>query len=173
MEKYDIAVVGGGPAGLSAAYSAASGGARVVLFEKDASIAHNIRTSGVTWISNIERLGITSDYYNPITNYSFTSPSNEAIIKSSRPESCVLDVRKVYQHLAFEAAGAGAKIMVRSQVFDIIKDRDDKISGLKIRTPEGILSVEASLIIDASGFSSVVAKRLGVVNSWNTYGVGA
>ena len=173
MEKYDIAVVGGGPAGLSAAYSAANGGARVVLFEKDASIAHNIRTSGVTWISNIERLGITSDYYNPINNYSFTSPSNEAIIKSSRPESCVLDVRKVYQHLAFEAAGAGAKIMVRSQVIDIIKDRDDKISGLKIRTPEGILSVEASLIIDASGFSSVVAKRLGVVNSWNTYGVGA
>ena len=33
-EKFDIAVVGGGPAGLSAAYAAAKGGAKVVLFER-------------------------------------------------------------------------------------------------------------------------------------------
>ena len=44
-EKFDIAVVGGGPAGLSAAYTAAKAGAKVILFEKDQSIAHNIRTS--------------------------------------------------------------------------------------------------------------------------------
>ncbi|MFZ0328312.1 MAG: NAD(P)/FAD-dependent oxidoreductase [Nitrososphaeraceae archaeon] len=173
MEKYDIAVVGGGPAGLSAAYSAAKGGARVVLFEKDASIAHNIRTSGVTWISNIESLGINSNYYNPINNYSFISPSNEVVIRSNRAESCVLDVRKVYQHLAFEAAEAGAKIMVRSNVFDVIKDKQNKISGLNIRTSKGDFSVECSLIIDASGFSSIVARRLGVVKNWNRYGVGA
>ncbi|HEY1248127.1 MAG TPA: FAD-dependent oxidoreductase, partial [Nitrososphaera sp.] len=40
MERYDIAIVGGGPAGLSAAYSASSAGSKVILFEKDASIAH-------------------------------------------------------------------------------------------------------------------------------------
>ncbi len=33
--KFDIAIVGGGPAGLSAAYSASKKGAKVVLFEKD------------------------------------------------------------------------------------------------------------------------------------------
>ncbi|HET6808357.1 MAG TPA: FAD-dependent oxidoreductase, partial [Nitrososphaera sp.] len=65
-EKFDIAVVGGGPAGLSAAYAAAKSGAKVVLFEKDQSIAHNIRTSGVTWISEMERLAIPSKFYNPI-----------------------------------------------------------------------------------------------------------
>lgn len=173
IEKYDVAVVGGGPAGLSAAYSAAKAGARVIVFEKDASIAHNIRTSGVTWITNIERLGINSNYYNPINNYSFISPSNEVMIKSNRAESCVLDVRKVYQHLAFEAAQAGARIMVRSHVFDIIKDKHNKIAGLNIRTPKGNLSVESSLVIDASGFNSAVAKRLGIVGNWNTYGVGA
>jgi digeranylgeranylglycerophospholipid reductase len=52
--RYDIAIVGGGPAGLSAAYKASKLGANVILFEKDESIAHSIRTSGVSWIEDIQ-----------------------------------------------------------------------------------------------------------------------
>ncbi|MGC2682603.1 MAG: FAD-dependent oxidoreductase, partial [Candidatus Nitrosopolaris sp.] len=42
MTTYDIAVVGGGPAGLSAAYAAAKAGGNVILLEKDESIGHSI-----------------------------------------------------------------------------------------------------------------------------------
>lgn len=173
VEKYDIVIVGGGPAGLSAAYAAAKFNARVILFEKDASIAHNIRTSGVTWIEEIEKLGISRDHYNPIKNYSFISPSNEVNIRGNDATACVLDVRSVYQHLAFLAAEAGSEIMVKSNVINVVINSNNRISGLKIRTPKGDMMINCDLVIDASGFHSFIARKIGMVNEWKRYGLGA
>ena len=171
-EKFDIAVVGGGPAGLSAAYAAAKGGAKVILFEKDQSIAHSIRTSGVTWISEMERLGIPSKFYNPIQNYRFVSPSNDILITGNVSKSCVLDIRGMYQHLAFLAAKEGVQLMVKSNVIDVIKD-GDRVVGVKANTPKGRLTVRSTLVIDASGFSTSVGRKAGVAGQWKRYGVGA
>jgi digeranylgeranylglycerophospholipid reductase len=173
MVDCDIAVVGGGPAGLSAAYAAAKSKAKVILFEKDESIAHNIRTSGVTWIEEIEKLGITSEHYNPIKNYCFISPSNEVTIRGSTAKSCVLNVRSAFQHLAFLAAEAGSEIMVKSSVINVVMDSKKRISGLKASTPKGDMVIGSKLVIDASGFNSSIARRLGIVNEWRRYGVGA
>ena len=171
-EKCDIAIVGGGPAGLSAAYSSAKAGAKVVVFEKDEAIAHSIRTSGVTWISEMERLGIPAKFYNPVQNYRFVSPSNDVLISGSSPKSCVLDVRGMYQHLAFLAAEAGAQIMVKSNVINIIEE-DSRIAGIKASTPKGDLIMHSTLVIDASGFSATVARKAGAAGEWKRYGVGA
>jgi digeranylgeranylglycerophospholipid reductase len=171
-EKFDIAVVGGGPAGLSAAYSAAKGGAKVILFEKEESIAHSIRTSGVTWISEMERLGIPSKFYNPIRNYRFVSPSNDVLITGNDSRSCVLDIRGTYQHLAFLAAKQGVQLMVKSNVIDVIKD-GHRVAGVKASTPKGRLIVRSTLVIDASGFSTSVGRKAGVAGQWKRYGVGA
>ncbi len=173
MVDYDIAVVGGGPAGLSAACAAAKFKAKVILFEKDESIAHNIRTSGVTWIEEIEKLGISKEHYNPIKNYSFISPSNDVIIRGNTAKSFVLNVRSVYQHLAFLAAEVGSEIMVRSNVINIALNSENRISGLKASTPKGDMVIGSRLVIDASGFNSSIARRLGLVSEWKRYGIGA
>ncbi|WP_458721135.1 NAD(P)/FAD-dependent oxidoreductase [Candidatus Nitrosocosmicus sp. R] len=171
--KFDIAIVGGGPAGLSAAYSASKQGAKVILFEKDPSFGHNIRTSGVTWIKEIEKFDITEEYYNPIRNYSFVSPTNQIKISGTLNSACVLDVRKTYQYLASSAASEGSTLMVKSQVIDVKKNSQGHSSILKVNSPNGPLDVEATLVIDASGFTSFVSRKLGYVGSWGRYGIGA
>jgi digeranylgeranylglycerophospholipid reductase len=174
MITYDIAVVGGGPAGLSAAYAAAKAGGNVILLEKDESIGHSIRTSGVTWIEEIEKLGIKSEHYNPIKNYSFLSSSNEVTIRGNTPKACVLNVRSTYQHLAMLAAEAGAEIMVRSGVTNVVTTPEDRrICGLKAKTPRGDTVIDCKIVIDASGFSSSIARCLGIVREWRRYGIGA
>jgi len=172
--RCDIVVVGGGPAGLSAAWAAAKAGASVMLFEKDEAIAHSIRTSGVSWIDSMNALGIPDNLYNPISSYQFVSPSNEVMITGNNYRSCVLDVRATYQFLAFLAAEAGARIMVKSNVFNISRDNASrKITGIKANTPAGDLEVECTLVIDASGFSTSVGRKAGKASEWKRYGVGA
>ena len=74
--NFDVIVVGGGPAGSSAARMAAKNGCTVALIEKEKEIAETYRTSGVTWISDIKEFGIPEDCYNPIKKFSFCSPNN-------------------------------------------------------------------------------------------------
>ncbi len=144
------------------------------MLEKDESIAHSIRTSGVTWINEIEKLGIGSEDYNPIKNYSFISSSNEITIRGTTPKACVLNVRSTYQHLAMLAAEAGAEIMVRSTVTNVVTTPEDRrICGLKAKTPKGETVIDCKVVIDASGFSSSIARCLGIVKEWRRYGIGA
>ncbi len=172
QSKYEIVVVGAGPAGLSAAYAAAKNGASVLVLERDDGVAHNIRTSGVSWIEEITKFGIGKEHYNPIKNYAFFSPSNEVTINGNEPKCCVLNVRSAYQHLAFEAASVGAKIMVKANATNVILTKD-RISGVKVNTPKGEFSISADLVIDASGFSTAIGRKAGFVSEWQRYGVGA
>jgi digeranylgeranylglycerophospholipid reductase len=170
---FDVVIVGAGPAGSSAAFSAASNGLKVALLEKEESVAETVRTSGVTWIQNIKEFKIPEDCYNPIKNYSFCSPNNEVTISDSIPQAAVLDVRKTYRWLAQQAETQGANIFVKTNVKDVIKNENEDIIGISASTTEGTTSFFGKIIIDASGFGSIVSKSMGFVKQWEKFGVGA
>jgi digeranylgeranylglycerophospholipid reductase len=170
---YDIVIVGAGPAGSSAAFSSASKGIKVALLEKEDLVAETVRTSGVTWIQNIKEYKIPEDCYNPIKNYSFCSPNNEVTISDTVARAAVLDVRKTYRWLAQQAENQGADIFVKTNVKDVIKNQGGDIVGIVANTPEGTVSFFGKIIIDASGFGSIVSKSMGFVTQWEKFGAGA
>ena len=171
--NYDVIVVGGGPAGSSAAFQAAKKGIKVALLEKENSIAETVRTSGVTWIKNIKEFGIPNDCFNPIKNYSFCSPNNEVTISDTVAQAAVLDVRRTYRWLAQQAKGVGADIFVKTNVKDVIKNPNGDIIGVIATSQEGNTKFFGKVIIDASGFSSIVSRCMGFVTQWSRFGVGA
>ena len=171
--EYDLVIVGGGPAGSSAATSAAKKGLKVALLEKESSIAETVRTSGVTWIQNIKEFGIPDDCYNPIKNFSFCSPNNEVTISDSIPRAAVLDVRKTYRWLANEAEKSGVDIFLKSNVNGVITDKKGDIIGVVCSETRGKKIFKGKVVIDASGFPSTVSKALGLVEQWDRFGVGA
>ena len=170
---FDLIVVGGGPAGSSAAHAASKNGLKVALIEKEESIAQSVRTSGVTWIQNIKEFGIPDDCYNPVKNFVFYSPNNKVSIGDKVARSAVLDVRKTYRWLASQAKEQGTEIFVNTSVKEAIKDGSGKIIGVKTIQNEKEIEFFGKVIIDASGFQSVVAKSMGFVEQWGRFGAGA
>jgi digeranylgeranylglycerophospholipid reductase len=171
---YDVLVVGAGPAGLSAARAAAKRGASVLVVEQEQAVAEHVRTSGVTWISDANELGIPAELYNPVSVYNFVSKDNSACVGTVRPEACVLNVRGTYQYLAGRAGDAGAGLWLRTRALRPLIGKDGKVEGMTVHTRgKGEQEVRAGVVIDASGFGSVVAKDVGLATKWANYGVGA
>ena len=171
--QYDLVIVGGGPAGSSAAFAAAKEGIKVALLEKENSIAETVRTSGVTWIQNIKEFGIPDNCFNPIKNFSFCSPNNEVTISDTIPRAAVLDVRKTYRWLANEAEQLGVDIFVKTNIKNVIKNKKGDIIGVNGIGPEGEISFHSKVVIDATGFPSTVCKAMGFAPQWERFGAGA
>ena len=170
---FDVVVVGGGPAGSSAARIAAKNGCSVALIEKEKEIAETVRTSGVTWISDIEEFGIPNECYNPIKKFSFCSPKNSVTISDNIAKAAVLDVRKTYRFLAKRAQSLGSEVFTSTNVSEILKNSSGECIGVIAKSQDREIKFKAKVIIDASGFASIVARELGHVEQWKKFGVGA
>ena len=169
---FDLVIVGAGPAGSSAAFAASSEGVSVALLEKEEAVAETVRTSGVTWIEDAKEFGIPEACYNPISNYSFCSPTKSVTISDEKPKAVVLDVRKTYRHLAEEAQNSGTKLFVNTNVIEIVTDNNKPV-GVIAKVSESQVKFNAKMVIDCSGFQSVVVKSLGLAEQWGRFGAGA
>ena len=171
--NFDVIVVGGGPAGSSAAHMAAKNGCTVALIEKEKEIAETVRTSGVTWISDIKKFGIPEECYNPIKKFSFCSPKNSVKISGEIAKAAVLDVRKTYRFLANRAKTSGSELFTSTNVTEVLKDDTGKCTGVIAKSDGKQIQFNSKVVIDASGFVSVIAKELGYVTQWKKFGAGA
>lgn len=166
--SYDAIIAGGGPAGLSAAEALARRGCSALVLEQNHEIGSPIRTSGGSFIDELEALEIPASLYHPISRVRFVSPGNTAVYDYFQPRMCVIDVRGVFQFLAGRAVAAGACIRVGTKA-EVPVLQDDCVVG--IRTREEVL--RARVVIDATGYRSVLLKQAGLDPGMRRFGVGA
>jgi digeranylgeranylglycerophospholipid reductase len=162
VPEVDVAVVGGGPAGLAAAAEAARGGLNVVVLEKAHAIGEPVRTSGGSFVKPLKAMGVPARCYHPIHRIRVIGPTTEAVKTYGRAVGCVLDVRGTYQWLAQQAIEAGAEVRLRAHVEGPLR-AGAAVRGLAVRDPfRGKYDLSARVVVDASGHTGFVARDSGM-----------
>ena len=145
----DVLVLGSGPAGFAAAYTAAKNGAKVIIVEQSGDIG-GISTSGLMshWTGNCD-----SPLYREILHRSANKNEGEhhgVITRYIDPEK----LKTVYLEMLYES---GVKILLYTFAVDAICE-GDKVIGAKVANKSGITNIYAKITIDATGDGDIAAK---------------
>lgn len=158
---WDVIVVGGGPAGLSAARSSSELGMKTLLLEAHSDIKawkpcgegvskETFETAGIEPKPGIVANELSMRVYAPSGEYVEIPLHGYAINKDL-----------FLQEMAKEALKAGAEFRVGEKVEGVVKE-GGKVVG--VRTSKGEV-IKGKVVIGADGYNSAVAKSAGLDNS--------
>jgi len=175
QDSYDCVVIGGGPAGSTAATLLAEAGHETLLVERDKMPRHHVGESLMPetyWI--FERLGILDQLRasNCVKKYSVQFVTNSG--KASQPfyfrehddRECTQTWqvrRSEFDQLMFDnAAAKGAHCADETRVVDVALD-GDTATGITVQQAGGPRqSISCQVVVDGSGQQSLIANRLGL-----------
>ena len=162
-ERFDIAVIGGGPAGAATAIRAARAGARVVVVEKGPHGRDKVCGDGLTprAVAALDELEIPLDDAHRIAGLRMIAgkqvrelpwgsggrfPDHGAVWPRRRLDAALIDA----------AAAAGADVRFETEGMPML---DDDGRAVGIETPQG--RIDAELVVAATGAPGAVARLLG------------
>lgn len=153
MEKFDVVIIGGGPAGLKAAEVLAKKGREVIVLEKNSVIGSKICAGGLTF--GDFKLGIpsflTERIFHSIRIYSFERVIEVESKNKNNFLVATINRQKLGQWFAESAEKNGAKIWTNSEVVKIEENHVVLKNGKVI---------EFNYLIGADGSLSLVRKFL-------------
>jgi digeranylgeranylglycerophospholipid reductase len=172
--KYDVVVVGSGPAGSVTARFAAEAGAKVLMIERRAEV-------GVPVLCG-EGISQKVDAYNILEgNRWIASKMDGARIFSPNgtmfklaaeyagSETGYVLYRDIFdQELARGAVQKGARIMLNTNAVDLLK-KDGHIKGVKAQRFDETFDIEADIVVGADGVESRIGKWAGIQTTLKPY----
>lgn len=165
--KYDVVVVGSGPAGSVTARFAAESGAKVLILERRAEVGVPVLCGeGISRkIDSWDILEGKRWIANSMDGARIHSPDGTMVKLAADVagnETGYVVYRDIFdQELARSAVKAGVKIMMNTKVVGLLKE-NDKITGVKAKQFEDEFDVEADVVVGADGVESKVGQWGGI-----------
>ena len=166
---YDLIVVGGGPAGATAARYAAQGGLRVLLVDKKGELGTPVQCSGALSASALHDCDVPADgefIAEPVHGFLTYSNSGEQIRLDYRaagrvePLGYVVDRKRFDRYLAKMALAAGADLWLKARVVGL--ERADGVIAAQVERFGKRQPVSARVLVGADGVMSQIGVMAGM-----------
>lgn len=163
-DYYDVIVVGAGPAGSTAARYAASGGASVLVLEKDRDVGYPVRCGEAASHEGISRFIQPDPKWIATTakHFRLIAPNGKKVIPKLDGIGYVLERRVFDYELAKIAAMQGATVVTKAYVYDLLRDYEGKANGVKILLKDEEREIACKIVIAADGVESRVGRWAGI-----------
>ena len=162
--KYDIIVVGGGPAGSMAAWEAAKNNISVCLLEKDRDIGYPVRCGEAIGHIGLSQFVKPKDEWiaSTISGVDLVGPNGNRVGVDFTSEHGYILNRRIFDYdLSRYAANAGAEIYTKSYVKSLIQDKDG-VKGVVLDYLGEEKIIYAKIVIGADGIASRVGRWAGI-----------
>jgi digeranylgeranylglycerophospholipid reductase len=172
--RYDVIVVGGGPAGAWTAKHAAEKGVSVLLLEKDPEIGMPVRCAEGAVKSSLAKLvPIRKEWVaQEVTAIRLIAP-DETVVDLTIGENGIILHRKIFDRdLAKMASDAGAEVLTKAYVYGLLSD-NGSITGVQVNCSGEEFEVSSSIVIGADGVESRVGRWGGLKTHLPLNGIGS
>ncbi len=168
VDRYDVIVVGAGPAGSLTARYAAAGGARTLLIEKRQEIGSPVRCGEGIARHFLDECAIAYDkkwVAQEVSGAKVVSPNGASFKIDERyagnEVGVVLERDGFDKALAKDAAKAGADIWVKATAVGLLRE-NGTVTGVRVKRLDEELNLEAGCVVAADGFESQVGRWAGI-----------